>query len=52
VVDWKTGAEGDSPAEQERQVRRYMTLLAGVYAGRSVRGLLAYVDRCELREVG
>ncbi len=52
VVDWKTGGDGGTPAEHERQIGRYMALLAGLYAGRRIRGLLAYVDRCELREVG
>jgi ATP-dependent exoDNAse (exonuclease V) beta subunit len=51
VVDWKTGAEGDPAAEHEEQVRGYLALLAGVYPGRRREGLLAYVDRAELRRV-
>lgn len=47
AVDFKTGAE--SP-EYEKQVKNYMSILAGVY-GKPVRGFLAYIDPVNIREV-
>jgi len=48
VIDYKTGDENEKYAEQ---VQEYMNILSGIYAGRSIRGMLAYVDRGFVREV-
>jgi ATP-dependent exoDNAse (exonuclease V) beta subunit len=56
IIDYKTGAEGagsegdegyrDRPEESDRaQVREYIRIIRDVFPGRSVRGVLAYVDR-------
>jgi ATP-dependent helicase/nuclease subunit A len=50
VVDFKTGGD-DAHAMYERQVREYCALLAPLFPGRTLRGAVAYVDRCETREV-
>lgn len=47
VVEYKTGAPGD---EHVTQVRRYLSLLAAADP-RPVRGVLVYLDLCEVREV-
>ena len=48
VIDYKTGDEQENYGDQ---VRNYMEILRDVYAGKSVKGLLAYVDRNVLRTV-
>jgi len=48
VVDFKTGAESDAYTDQ---VRDYMELLRGVFPGKTVHGVLAYVDRLAVREI-
>jgi ATP-dependent exoDNAse (exonuclease V) beta subunit len=42
VIDFKTGAE--APAEHEKQLRDYMAILADVYPGREISGIVGYVD--------
>ncbi len=48
VIDYKTGAENPEYGEQ---VGGYLNILADFYKGRTVRGVLAYVDRGIVREV-
>jgi ATP-dependent helicase/nuclease subunit A len=48
VIDFKTGNEDPTYA---KQVAGYMNILADIYPRRTVRGLLAYVDRILLRDV-
>ena len=42
VIDFKTGAE--EPAEHGEQMRTYLRLLSGVYPGRAVGAIVAYLD--------
>ena len=42
VIDYKTGEEQEG---YDEQVRNYMKILHDVFAGKKVKGLLAYVDR-------
>ena len=48
VIDYKTGDEQEDYGDQ---VRNYMKILGDVFAGKSVKGLLAYVDKNVLRMV-
>ena len=48
VIDYKTGEE---KPEYSEQVLKYMKILRGFYAGRSVRGLLVYIDQQSVRTV-
>ncbi|MEX1138137.1 MAG: UvrD-helicase domain-containing protein [Bacteroidota bacterium] len=48
VVDYKTGTERD---EYAGQVQNYMTIVADVFPGRTVHGILAYVDTAAVRTV-
>lgn len=48
VIDYKTGGEAE---EHHEQVREYLHLVRELYPGRTVEGLLAYVDLNLLRSV-
>ncbi len=48
VIDFKTGGEN---SEYFDQVRGYMRILDDFYEGRTIRGILAFVDRGFIREV-
>ena len=49
VVDWKTGDPDE--AKHVGQVSNYCRLAQGLYPGKTVRGILVYVDSLECREV-
>jgi ATP-dependent exoDNAse (exonuclease V) beta subunit len=46
VIDWKTGKE---TGEHRAQMKNYLGILEGIYPGKAVEGLLAYVDLKEVR---
>jgi ATP-dependent exoDNAse (exonuclease V) beta subunit len=48
VLDFKTGEDKDTYADQ---VQGYMNILQNFYPDRSIRGLLAFVDRKKLSVV-
>jgi len=48
VIDYKTGEE---KPEYNEQVLKYMKILRSCYTGRSIRGLLVYVDQKLIRTV-
>ena len=48
VIDYKTGEE---KSEYSEQVLKYMKILRSYYAGRSVSGLLVYIDQKSVRTV-
>jgi ATP-dependent exoDNAse (exonuclease V) beta subunit len=50
VVDFKTGS-GERESEYRQQLRNYKRILAEIYAPKSIRGLLAYVDLKKIVEV-
>lgn len=50
VLDYKTGAE-EAGGAHEGQVRTYLNIIRGVYPGMSVEGVIAYVDRREVRRL-
>ncbi len=43
VLDFKTGSDAAAERDEE-QVRRYLAVVAELYPGRTVRGILVYVD--------
>jgi ATP-dependent exoDNAse (exonuclease V) beta subunit len=51
VIDYKTGWEKDAEESHETQMRTYMKILRAVYPGRDVEGIIAYVDRKEVRRM-
>ena len=50
VVDFKTGGS-KSAKEYAKQIRTYLEILRGIYPGRHLRGMLAYVDESAIKEV-
>jgi ATP-dependent helicase/nuclease subunit A len=48
VIDFKTGDDKEGYTEQ---VQRYVNILKGCYPKKSIRGILAFVDRKNLRVV-
>ena len=48
VIDYKTG---DEQEDYKEQVRNYMSILRDVYAGKEVKGILAYVDKGTVKSV-
>ncbi len=44
VLDFKTGRDGVAAEHHAEQVRHYLSVVAALYPGRAVRGLLMYVD--------
>jgi len=44
VLDFKTGRAGVAAEHHAEQVLHYLSVVAALYPGRAVRGLLVYVD--------
>jgi ATP-dependent exoDNAse (exonuclease V) beta subunit len=51
VLDYKTGSERDAAKRDEAQVRNYMRLLKEVYPGRSIQGVICYLDLGEVTKI-
>ncbi|MGO9612330.1 MAG: UvrD-helicase domain-containing protein [Dissulfurispiraceae bacterium] len=52
VIDYKTGKSGKKALEQYvSQLRNYMGMLGDIYLGRTVRGVIAFVDLGEVEEI-
>jgi ATP-dependent exoDNAse (exonuclease V) beta subunit len=51
VLDYKTGSERHAGKRDEAQVRNYMRLLKEVYPGRSIQGVICYLDLGEMRKI-
>ncbi len=50
IIDYKTG-ETDDPVKYEKQIRSYMDFARAFYPGRSVKGILAYIDQKTIRVI-
>ncbi len=48
VLDYKTG---DEKPDYTQQLTRYMRILKNFYHGRTVMGVLVYIDRGRIQEV-
>jgi ATP-dependent helicase/nuclease subunit A len=51
VIDYKTGREKDAEEKYQAQMKTYMKILKAVYSEKAVEGLIAYVDRKEVRRL-
>ncbi len=49
VIDYKTGGEKETEEKNLVQIKAYMKILKGVYPDKEVEGIIAYVDRREIR---
>jgi ATP-dependent helicase/nuclease subunit A len=49
VIDFKTGDDREHAADHDSQIRTYMKLLGEIYPDRSIRGIIAYVDKNRIR---
>jgi ATP-dependent helicase/nuclease subunit A len=50
VIDFKTG-DIETGEKYTAQVKAYMRILAGIYPGEEIRGIISYVDRGEIRRI-
>ncbi len=51
VIDFKTGGDRGSGEKYPAQMKTYMRILAGIYPGEKITGIICYVDRREIRRV-
>jgi ATP-dependent helicase/nuclease subunit A len=51
VIDFKTGGDAANEEKHDAQMKTYMKILAGVYPGEKIEGIISYVDRGEIRRV-
>jgi ATP-dependent helicase/nuclease subunit A len=51
VLDYKTGKDRDAEKRDEAQVRNYMKVLREVYPGRTIQGVISYLDLGEVTKI-
>jgi ATP-dependent helicase/nuclease subunit A len=51
VIDFKTGGDTANEEKYDAQMKTYMKILAGVYPGEKIEGIISYVDKGEIRRV-
>ena len=51
IVDFKSGKEKAGEKDYIAQVQKYMQTLMEIYSGKTIRGILAYVDLADIRAV-
>lgn len=51
VIDYKTGRDRRAEEKYAAQMKNYIRILAGVYPGKSLEGLIVYVDLAEVKRV-
>jgi ATP-dependent exoDNAse (exonuclease V) beta subunit len=51
VIDFKTGGDRGNEERHDTQMKTYVQILAGVYPGEKIEGIISYVDRGEIRRV-
>ena len=51
VLDYKTGSDKTSGEKHEAQMKNYMKILGEVYPGVNVEGIIAYIDRREVKRI-
>ena len=52
VIDYKTGKDKEAPDKYRAQLKNYMSILSEVYTGKTVEGVIAFVDLSEVERVG
>ena len=51
VIDYKTGKDRESPDKYTAQLKNYMSILRDVYPGKTVRGIIAFVDLVQVESM-
>jgi len=51
VIDYKTGSDKSAEAKYEVQMKNYMKILGEVYPKTTIRGIIAYIDRREVKRI-
>jgi ATP-dependent exoDNAse (exonuclease V) beta subunit len=51
VIDFKTGRDTSAEEKQRAQINTYMKILGEVYPGRTIGGVIAYIDLGEVRRL-
>jgi len=51
VIDYKTGSEEGAEERHLPQMRNYLRIVRGLYPGRRVSGIVAYVDLLKVRKI-
>jgi len=52
VIDYKTGKDKSALDKYKAQLTNYMSILSDVYAGKSVEGIIVFVDLAEVERMG
>ncbi len=52
VIDYKTGKDKEALDKYRAQLKNYMGILSDVYTGKTVKGVIAFVDLAEVQRVG
>jgi ATP-dependent exoDNAse (exonuclease V) beta subunit len=52
VIEYKTGGDGENEERHLAQMHNYMRIVAEVYGGRAVEGVIGYVDLKAVRHIG
>jgi ATP-dependent exoDNAse (exonuclease V) beta subunit len=51
VIDYKTGKDKEAQDKYRAQLRDYMRILGEVYTGKAIKGIVAFVDLCEMEKL-
>lgn len=51
AIDFKTGDDHKQTITHEKQLRNYMTILRDIYPGKTVHGIVAYIDKKNIKVV-
>jgi ATP-dependent exoDNAse (exonuclease V) beta subunit len=52
VIDYKTGKDKAALEKYRQQMRNYIGILCDVYSGKTVRGVIAFIDLGEVEHMG
>ncbi|MGD0283043.1 MAG: 3'-5' exonuclease, partial [Dissulfurispiraceae bacterium] len=52
VIDYKTGKDKEALDNYRTQLKNYMSILRDVYTGKTVKGVIAFVDLAEVERIG
>ncbi len=52
VIDYKTGKDKEALDKYRAQLKNYMSILRDVYTGKTVKGVIAFVDLAEMERIG
>ena len=52
VIDYKTGKDKEALEKYRPQMRNYMAILGDIYSGKTVKGVIAFIDLSEVEHMG